>query len=319
MPNPLGAFPWIPITALLVCWGAWACQGGSTNQDAGGRFLVKPGCDILPAQCYQDNLCAERVCNGVGWTCARVFEGEFQWSRKGTCDDGDPCTQEDVCLDGVCKGVPKVCETSGDLCANRSVCRDGECHDEKITCDGKPNSTLGVCDRGVCKLTCEPGYGDCDGDSDNGCESALNSIEHCGQCHNECPGYDNADALCKWMASVSQWQCAMACRGHFQDCDKNWDNGCEIPVGVANTCNQYGVVQGDPGNTIPCGTAYCGQSPGWNKYFIQFDDYYCTICANCHYFDQYNMNSWCDWSTGEFPYPDQQGSCYSNEDTVCSP
>ncbi|MDB4932032.1 MAG: uncharacterized protein JWM10_4516 [Myxococcaceae bacterium] len=45
-----------------------------------------------------------------------------------------------------------------------------------------------VCAAGSCSLRCEPGYGNCDGVATNGCETQLNTVEHCGTCTTRCTG-----------------------------------------------------------------------------------------------------------------------------------
>ncbi len=311
----------LPIATLLVCCWTWSCQGGSTNQDAGNGLLIDPGCDIAGVLCAQDTLCAERVCNGVGWTCARVLEGEFQgdfqWSREGTCDDGDPCTLEDVCLDGVCKGVPITCDPVQDLCWP-NVCQNGTCRPQQIVCENRPHTTSGDCTAGKCPLTCELNYGDCDGDSDNGCESKLDTTEHCGHCDYVCPRYKNTISDCEQASPTSPFECTRTCEGNYENCDNDWDNGCEILVRVANTCNYQGIVQGAPGTNIPCGTAYCGSS-SWPH--INLGTYHCVFCDNCHYFPQENKHAWCNKETGNFYDYHDYGSCDSPgyEDRICSP
>jgi hypothetical protein len=43
----------------------------------------------------------------------------------------------------------------------------------------------GSCD-GNCAVACEAGYADCNGDVADGCEQALDSIDHCGGCNQKC-------------------------------------------------------------------------------------------------------------------------------------
>ena len=51
---------------------------------------------------------------------------------------------------------------------------------------GAPN-TNAACSAGTCTFACASGYGDCDGSTSNGCESALaTSIAHCGACGRAC-------------------------------------------------------------------------------------------------------------------------------------
>jgi hypothetical protein len=60
----------------------------------------------------------------------------------------------------------------------------GGCGD---TCDAPPHAVPG-CAAGDCSIDrCAPGWGDCDGDGENGCEVDLTtSSEHCGVCGRAC-------------------------------------------------------------------------------------------------------------------------------------
>lgn len=43
-----------------------------------------------------------------------------------------------------------------------------------------------ACNEGVCSLTCDAGYADCDGDKSTGCEQQLSAANHCGSCGTQC-------------------------------------------------------------------------------------------------------------------------------------
>ena len=51
------------------------------------------------------------------------------------------------------------------------------------SCGGSP-----ACTAGKCSYVCYPGFANCDGDDDNGCEANLNTSSlHCGSCATPCP------------------------------------------------------------------------------------------------------------------------------------
>ncbi len=51
-----------------------------------------------------------------------------------------------------------------------------------------PAHGVARCADAGCAFTCEPGFGDCDGDAANGCEADLSRPEHCGACGTACSG-----------------------------------------------------------------------------------------------------------------------------------
>ena len=73
-----------------------------------------------------------------------------------------------------------MCHNGACTCADGALC-DGACRDLAIdadhcgacdnACPGAPHAR-GVCGAARCDLLCEPGWANCDGDADNGCETA---------------------------------------------------------------------------------------------------------------------------------------------------
>jgi hypothetical protein len=78
-------------------------------------------------------------------------------------------------------------------------------------------------------LVCEPGWGDCDGDPGNGCETRLDTLDNCGQCGAVCGGA-NATGEC------SAGTCVLQCDPGFGDCDNDPTNGCELALDDIHNC-----------------------------------------------------------------------------------
>ena len=79
------------------------------------------------------------------------------------------------------------------------------------------------CEAGACVLvSCASGWGNCDGDPRNGCEtSTRTSPAHCGGCNRACT-YANAYGACSFGS------CSLAaCVTGFANCDGVTSNGCE--------------------------------------------------------------------------------------------
>ncbi|HZF54738.1 MAG TPA: protein kinase [Polyangiaceae bacterium] len=89
-------------------------------------------------------------------------------------------------------------------------------------CEERAHAGL-ACADGKCSFTCDPGYGNCDNNSANGCEADLkSSLNHCGTCKNTCSSPKNASATCV------AGECGFTCNESFDDCDHNAGNGCEV-------------------------------------------------------------------------------------------
>lgn len=189
-----------------------------------------------------------------------------------SCDDGDPCTSADACDgEGVCFGVELDC--------GAGECIDGEC--------------MGG--------GCPPGFADCNGDAGDGCEVELGTDADCGGCGDSCSGAAHATAGC--MAGTCQY----ACQAPWENCDGDWGNGCEVPVGVEHQCSAAGL---DPNG---CWTAYCGNSGSADA--TNFGTYYCMDCATCRV-PGAGQCQWCNHTTGTF-YMADACFCGTFEDLAC--
>ncbi|MBI5534466.1 MAG: hypothetical protein HY898_17205 [Deltaproteobacteria bacterium] len=85
------------------------------------------------------------------------------------------------------------------------------------------NATDMTCVAGECVNTCVVGFGDCDGDPHNGCETMTsNDLAHCGTCGVLCNPSHAQGANC--IGGV----CTATCLAGWDDCDGNLVlNGCE--------------------------------------------------------------------------------------------
>jgi hypothetical protein len=102
----------------------------------------------------------------------------------GACDaarNGDgPDAQPSACGAGLADcDHDGSCETDVTAAANCGGCG--------LACPTGPESTA-TCSHGTCGIVCSAGFGDCDGDASNGCESDLTQPGTCGACGNSCGG-----------------------------------------------------------------------------------------------------------------------------------
>jgi hypothetical protein len=88
-----------------------------------------------------------------------------------------------------------------------------------------------LCQGGKCAAPCQAGFGDCDGNCKNGCETNLKTdVSNCGGCGIQCR-FSHASAMC-----LNGMSCGLtACDAGYVDCDGNPNNGCEA-LGSALGC-----------------------------------------------------------------------------------
>ncbi|HGG56433.1 MAG TPA: hypothetical protein ENK31_01415 [Nannocystis exedens] len=196
--------------------------------------------------------------------------GNMTW----TTSSGGSSTTDDC--GGPCDSPPNGCydligECSGSECLYYPLDNTSACD------DGDPCTDNDVCD----------GEGGCQG-SMISCSPPANASG--GSCVNgTCQGF--------------------TCEAPWENCDGNWDNGCEVPTGVANQCDINGL---NPEGG--CWTAYCGNSNDPKGY--NFGDYYCFACSTCQVAG--DLVQWCSPDTGNW-YPPGMGSCGGYLDLVCGP
>jgi hypothetical protein len=174
------------------------CQAGFADCDT----LAVTGCEI-------DLRTSAANCGGCGNACS------LPNVATPTCAAGQCAVGTCSAGFGNCDGQAATgCET--DLTSDNFNC--GTCGKDCSFTNGG-----GACASGGCRLTdCNPGFGNCDGDPTNGCEtSTASSGLNCGTCGHAC-------SLANAAPSCGGGQCNTAqCLPGFKDCNGQVADGCE--------------------------------------------------------------------------------------------
>jgi len=177
---------------------------------AGGGFACVPRCPSGTTEC--DGSCVDLAstpgdCGGCGMACPDTGDGSPVCTASTcslTCDRGFH----------LCDGTRCADSTSLDSCG--AAC---------MPCPARPSSTP-TCDSGTgptpqCGFDCDPGWGDCDGIAENGCEQTLAAPTACGSCDNDCVAA-HATTGC------ASGACTYTCLPGFRDCNGLASDGCEV-------------------------------------------------------------------------------------------
>jgi len=146
-----------------------------------------------------------------------------------------------------CNGVDDDCDTLIDETSRGAPC--------------KLQAATSVCVSGTCLVaSCDDGHVDCNELAEDGCESTLQEVEHCGLCTNRCE-LPHATPTC------DAGQCTIgSCDEGWDDCDGKPGNGCERELKVLTDCGGCGLTCRMPNATTECDTTACRFSvceTGW--------------------------------------------------------
>jgi hypothetical protein len=160
-----------------------------------------------------DHVVAVRCTGACGYTACAVGYGDCDTNATNGCEAP--------------LWVPTGC---GLTCAGRVDCTQQVQHAETISCA-----------TGTCAYdTCQAGFGDCDMDRSDGCESSLWQLQACrADCFLAPADCTQAIAHASG-AGCDQGACDYAtCDSGYRDCDLDRANGCEDHLWIPEACRVY--------------------------------------------------------------------------------
>jgi hypothetical protein len=174
-------------------------------------------CDMMAANgCEADTLNDVSHCGGCGMACSTRGNATARCAA-GRCEVTCNAGFADCDMD-----PSNGCEAD----TRASVLHCGGCGRACTPPNAEASCVMGVC--GIAR--CNTGFGDCDGNATNGCETDLRvTPSHCGMCGNACPMRPSSAAVC--VAGT----CASICVSGFLDCDASETNGCEADIRTSTT------------------------------------------------------------------------------------
>ncbi|MEZ4394965.1 MAG: hypothetical protein R3A48_28140 [Polyangiales bacterium] len=172
----------------------------------------------------------------------------------GNC--GTACAMGQTCSGGVCRTDCPTGQTNcSGACVNTAtnIANCGACGRACTTTNGTPSCVASAC--GV--ASCNAGYGNCDSNAANGCETNTGtSVTNCGACGRACSAANGT-------ASCTAGSCGVAaCNTGYGNCDGNAANGCEVNLRTSVThCGACGNTCTAPtGGSVACTNGACVQS-----------------------------------------------------------
>jgi hypothetical protein len=254
----------------------------------GGKITCEPKCTCAAPsiECGHDGgVCTDVTsdpnnCGGCGIVCSFT-------NANSACVDGG-CVM-------LCKpGFADCDHRTSDGCEVNTNTNSSNCGGCGNVCS--TNHDTATCSGGSCVLNCQTGYGDCDQDAGDGCETNLsNTLNDCGTCGNACSANNDVPAC---MLGI----CSLSCDVGFADCNQDAGDGCEVNLennvnncgacGNACTASSSAAVSCDAGQCVYTCLAGYVTTPGFPP-----------GSCNCHF-------------TGNADAPDVPGLTDSNCDGI---
>ncbi len=242
-------------------------DGAVGKEDAGKKDATADDDDAgetVVEQCVpnpdDDGTCPEicpEVCDGEDNDCdGSTDEGE----AADSCELPNASAEcaEGACLVAECQGLFGDCDGEDSNGCERSLDTETDCGRCGEECGELDNAVEVGCVQGECSpLACEPGFDNCDKESENGCESTLDTLEHCGGCDTACDGASCAGGVCS----------ELDCGDGLADCDGDTDNGCEASLNTVTDCGACGRTCAPNNATARCNQGKCefvGCKPGFD-------------------------------------------------------
>ena len=221
-------------TACMLPGATATCEGGFCR--VASCESGRGDCNATDADGCEETFGSDAHCTGCGDACALA-------RSRARCEGGR-------CVIAGCHSGYDDCDGDDDNGCETRLGVNGDCRSCGDSCPlARASST---CSGGGCAIaSCNGGWGDCDGNDDNGCETDLGRDSDCGGCGNECPTNERCDGSGCYCPSGgyrrdASGNCLPTC-GHLSNLRGIPDDG----MGCCATGCRFRTI-GAPGETVDC-------------------------------------------------------------------
>jgi hypothetical protein len=211
-----GHAPPVPAPDMTI---AAAAAPDMTVGNCGGS---RADCNGDPRDGCESDLTQPATCGSCSNACA-LPHVSLPLCVNGACGIG-------TCAKGFidCNSDPvDGCETDGTTTSNCGACGN-DC--AKVL----PNTNV-ACVAGMCVANmCTTGYSHCTTNTQDSCETRIDTVSHCGSCANDCTQLGHVAAS---SCSGAPLACGITtCVAGWADCDQRASTGCEADLSRPTTC-----------------------------------------------------------------------------------
>jgi hypothetical protein len=228
------------------------CSPGCTNAH-GTTSCVNGACVPVCTTGYAD--CDSDVANG----CEANLQADpvhcGVCSRACTGDGGSPICTAGVCGTSSCAAGTGDCDgNAGNGCETNLNTSTANCRFCGNACTNANGTTS--CVGGTCKPACGAGFGDCDSNPTNGCETAVDTTSNCGVCGRVCTS-DAGTPTCSGGA------CGTSCNlsgtwAAKMTVQLSWPSSIALATGSGSLQIWLLMTGTQSGNSIPASLVICG-------------------------------------------------------------
>ncbi len=196
---------------------------------------------------------------GVAAGCNVILGNEEGTLRRASSGEGGASDAATDAAGSAAFDATVTCPSDKKACKSFNACvtptdPNFGCGDPSCNACDTTNAQSVVCagiDGGVaCKLTCNAGFADCDGRSENGCEANLSMAGTCGSCGSACSG---STSLCA--NNGVGYSCVGTCAGAQTKCGSE----CVDVTSHPSHCGGCGAAcPSVPNATATCTSSKCG-------------------------------------------------------------
>lgn len=243
--------------ALGTCAGGRDCDDFESGSCETQFEAVSEECQSFDAG--PDVPADTPVDGGDGATDALTGCARFEYVVSGeACPNGGACPEVECDCEPV-NALLVICTFDGcitdancDVICSESFFDRFDCSDTYTIRrrDGGVDADTGMDTAQDTAPPCPTGFGDCDSNPENGCETQLNTLDDCGGCNVSCSPVRGTGTCATGTCVVE------SCEANYGDCDLSASNGCETRIDTdENHCGACGNPCADHPNTVATCTA----------------------------------------------------------------
>ena len=204
--------------------------------------------------CTKD--CVPATCSSLGYKCGtwpNGCGGTLNCEACSLLNAASACSNGQCVISGCNSGYDNCDGNSSNGCEINLLNNVNNCGSCGISCTNAHG--LNYCMAGNCQPSCSSGYGNCDGNNNNGCEQILTTSQYCGSCYN----------ICLSTQTCSNGACVTTCTSHSSSACYNGD------VYWYNSCGTREEIRYDCTSTQTCTNGACVTTPSPSTGYLLVD------------------------------------------------